>query len=177
MAEEIEKKYLIREGFEEYPTEAFKQNFFSVDYLARKILEEGEKIRQGYLELDKGINLAKLVSMNIDFVPQEARLRDKEGKFFFTVKGNGGLLRLELEQEINSGLFNDFWPETEKRRIEKMRLKKPYKDYDAEFDIYLDRNLIIAEVEVPSIEKAEKLIPLGRDVTDDKNYKNKNLAR
>jgi len=177
MADEIEKKYLIREEAEEYITDAFKLKFYSVDYLAREILKEGEKIRQGYLDLNKGSDLAKMLNIELDFEIMEARLRDKAGKFFFTLKGDGSLSRSELEKEIDSGLFNEFWPETGGKRLEKCRLKRPYQEYEAEFDLYLDRNLIIAEVEVPSIEDAQKLLPLGKDVTDDKGYKNKNLAK
>ena len=177
MPDEIEKKYLIREGAEECITDEFKLKFYSIDYIAREILKEGEKIRQGYLDLGKGSDLAKMLNIDIGFEIMEARLRDKAGKFYFTLKGDGTLSRSELEKEIDSGLFNEYWPETGGKRLEKCRLKKPYHEYEAEFDLYLDRNLIIAEVEVPSIEDALKLLPLGKDVTDDKRYKNKNLAR
>jgi CYTH domain-containing protein len=176
--DEIEKKYLIREGITEYFTEAFVLNYSSIDFLAREVFEKVKKISQGYLEIDKGLHLAKeILKMNIDFEPKEARLRDKASRFYFTLKGEGNLSRSELEQEITSGLFNEYWPETKGKRLEKFRLKKPYQRYEAEFDIYTDRNLIIAEVEVPTIADVKMLIPLGKDVTDDKKYKNKNLAK
>jgi len=37
--------------------------------------------------------------------------------------------------------------------------------------------LILAEIEVPSLEDAKRLKPIGKDVTDDEQYKNKNLAK
>jgi CYTH domain-containing protein len=177
MADEIEKKYLIREGIEEYFTEAFSSKFCSIDFLAREIFQKGKKIRQGYLDLNKGTDLAKMLNMNVDFEPKEARLRDKAGSFYFTLKGDGTLSRSELEKEITSEIFNEHWPETDGKRIEKFRLKKPYQEYQAEFDIYTDRNLIIVEIEVPTTAEALRLIALGKDVTDDKRYKNKNLAK
>lgn len=175
--DEIEKKYLIREGITEYFTEAFVLNYSSIDFLAREVFEKGKKISQGYLEIDKGLHLAKMLNMAVDFEPKEARLRDKASRFYFTLKGEGNLVRSELGQEINSELFNEYWPETKGKRLEKFRLKKPCQRYEAEFDIYTDRNLIIAEVEVPTIADVKMLIPLGKDVTDDKKYKNKNLAK
>ena len=177
MADEIEKKYLIREGAADFSTEAFLLNYHSIDFLAKEVFEKGEKIRQGYLEMDKGLHLAKELKMNLDFEPKEARLREKAGRFYFTLKGEGNLLRSELELKITPGFFYDYWPETNGRRLEKFRLKKPYQKYDAEFDLYTDRNLIIAEIEVPTVADAQRLVPLGKDVTDDKRYKNKNLAK
>ena len=58
-----------------------------------------------------------------------------------------------------------------------MRIKKSYKNYVIDFDVYMDRNLITAEIEVPNLEEADKLVPLGKDVTDDPKYKAINLAK
>ena len=59
-----------------------------------------------------------------------------------------------------------------------MRLGVPYEHYIAEIDVYTDRqDLVIAEVEVPTKEIAYGLPALGKDITHDENYKNKNLAR
>ena len=49
--------------------------------------------------------------------------------------------------------------------------------YTVEFDVYTDRDLIVAEIEVPSLDMLASLPVLGKDVTEDKRYKNKNLAR
>ena len=57
-----------------------------------------------------------------------------------------------------------------------MRIKHPTQGLEAEIDFYLDRDLVTAEVECPSIEIAEGLCPIGKDITEDKTYKNKNLA-
>ena len=53
----------------------------------------------------------------------------------------------------------------------------PFEGHTAEIDVYTNRDLIVAEVEVPTLKDAEKLSPLGKDVTTDKKYKNRSLAK
>ena len=45
------------------------------------------------------------------------------------------------------------------------------------FDMYKDRDLIVAEVEFKSIKEAEGYQALGKDVTSESQFKNKNLAK
>ena len=140
------------------------------------MLQNGKSIRQGYRPLGAGTELSDRLGMNVDFTPSEARLRDKAGTLYFTLKGTGGLSRSELEVEVKQNVFNEFWGKTDGRRVEKVRLNVPFKVYTAEIDVYTDRDLVVVEVEVPTVEEANKLPPLGKDVTSDKSYKNKNLA-
>ncbi len=178
MAYEIEKKYLIRENGTDYATEALSQLYLSVQALIKDVLQNGKLIRQGYLPLEKGSELSDSLGMDVDFDPSEVRLRDKAGTFYFiTLKGSGGLSRNELETEIGQDIFNEYWSETEGRRVEKVRLNRPFEGHTAEIDVYTDRDLIVAEVEVPTIQDAERLSALGKDVTNNKAYKNKNLAK
>lgn len=177
MGEGIERKYLIREEGLDYAKDALFQLYESVDSLIDDVYEHGKRIRQGYLPENIGMELATRLQMSVDFDPKEARLRDKDGKFYFTLKGEGGLSRSELETKITSKLFDKYWLGTEGRRIEKVRLKVPYRGHVVEIDVYTDRDLIVAEVDVPTLADAERLVPLGKDVTKDSKYKNKNLAR
>lgn len=177
MGEEIERKYVIREKALDYAKGALFQLYESVDSLINDVFEHGKHIRQGYLPENIGIELAARLQMSVDFDPKEARLRDKDGKFYFTLKGEGGLSRPELETEITPKLFDKYWLRTGGRRVEKVRLRTPYQGYVVEMDVYTDRDLIVAEVEVPIFADAEGLAPLGKDVTKDSKYKNKNLAR
>ncbi|MFH1840321.1 MAG: hypothetical protein ABH849_04180 [Nanoarchaeota archaeon] len=177
MGNEIERKFLIEENGVDYTTSEFGLFYESIEQLRRDVLDKGDPIRQGYLPLTDGQKLSDLLGIRIDFNPSEARLRDKNGRLYFTLKGKGGLSRNELEVEVNQDHFSQFWPKTEGRRVEKVRLDLPYQDYTLEVDVYTDRDLIVAEVEVPSVEEAHSLKPLGLDITEDPKYKNKSLAR
>jgi CYTH domain-containing protein len=177
MTKEIEKKYLIREDGTDHTTGALLSMYASVDELKHSVMTEGKTIRQGYIPLESGQELCKELGIFLDFLPTEARLRDKGGKKYFTLKGKGGLERNEAESDISDRLFNAYWPKTEGNRVEKVRLKRPCQGHSVEIDVYTDRDLVVAEIEVPSLEEASRLEALGKDVTEDKSYKNKNLAR
>ena len=58
--------------------------------------------------------------MDVDFNPSEARLRNKSGKLYFTLKGSGGLSRKELEIEINQSIFDKYWLKTKGKRVKKL---------------------------------------------------------
>jgi len=175
--EEIEKKYLIMEGENVYDSETLSGLYSTIEKLKEDVIKNGKTIKQGYLPLDQGLMLSKTLGMDIDFEPTEARLRNKNGKLFFTLKGKGGLSRNEAEVNLAQELFDDYWTKTKGRRVEKVRLDKKLQGYTAEIDVYTDRDLIVAEIEVPTVAEAERLKPLGKDVTEDKSYKNKNLAK
>jgi CYTH domain-containing protein len=174
---EIEKKFLIYENDKSFATKNLNEICSSIDALKEKVLKEGTKIQQGYIPIEKGMELAKKLGLHVTFEPAEARLRNKGGKYFFTIKGEGGTVRDELEVTIDQHTFQHYWSATEGKRVEKMRLKTPYEGQTAEVDVYLDRKLIVAEVEVGTLDEAERLKALGKDVTKDKAYKNKNLAK
>ena len=177
MADEIEKKYLIRENCKDYATEALMLLYPSVSELVSDVLQNGSRIRQGYLPLDVGKSLSWQLHMQAPFDTKEARLRDKDGKYSFTIKGSGELSRPELRTGLDKMVFEDFWLMTEGRRVEKVRSEKAYGLNCAEIDVYTDRDLVIAEIEVPTLDEAQAIVALGKDVTHDKAYKNKNLAR
>ena len=177
MGKEIERKYLILEDGIDSSTPQLTQIYPSIDKLRADVHLRGNKIRQGYLDVKEGSRLAQIIDLEQDFEPTEARLRDKEGKLTFTLKGKGGLVRNESEQQIPRAIFDEYWPRTEGKRVEKVRLAIPYENFQLEIDVYTDRNLIVAEIEVPSIEDAAKITTVGKDVTDDPKYKNNNLAK
>jgi len=111
----------------------------------------------------------------------EIRLRKKSDKYFQTIKTGEGLNRGEYEIEIQRGQFELLWPLTESKRIEKTRYEIVYNNSLIELDIYKDSldGLVTAEVEFHSEKDSTMFIPpdwFGKDVTNDKRYKNKNLA-
>jgi CYTH domain-containing protein len=174
---ETEKKYLLFEKGVDYSTPAICLICESLEQLTNNVIENGTKIKQGYLTLEKGKELARILEVDLDFEPVEARLRVKKDKKIFNMKGKGTLSRAETpDMEVSDAIFDQYWSLTEGKRIEKMRLKKEYFGLTAEIDLYTDgRDLIVAEIE-DNLENLARIEPLGKDITEDSRYKNKNLA-
>lgn len=111
----------------------------------------------------------------------EARVRSYGEACTLTVKQGSGRTRLEDEITISRELFESLWAATEGRRIEKIRYRIQWGECLIELDCYcggLD-GLVVAEVEFSSEEAASSWVPpswFGREVTDDKAYKNQRLA-
>lgn len=112
----------------------------------------------------------------------ELRLRQKNDKFFLTLKGSGALVRVEREAEISAEQFETFWPETDGRRVEKERYTGQLPDGRVfELDVFLGElaPLQLVEVEFQTEAEAIAYVPpdwFGIDVTADKRYKNKTMA-
>jgi CYTH domain-containing protein len=111
----------------------------------------------------------------------EVRLRDTDGCFTLTCKRGDGLVRREEEITIDAEQFNALWTLTEGQRIEKTRYRIPEGTLLIELDVYHGslEPLIVAEVEFDSQEASLTFCPpsyFGTEVTEDKAYKNKNLA-
>ena len=109
-------------------------------------------------------------------------VRGSEGeRYERTVKLGAGLSRLEVEEETTAELFRSLWPLTEGRRVRKRRYYVADGALTWEIDEFLDRELVLAEVELPSPE-ADVPIPdwlepvIEREVTGDPEYLNVNLA-
>ncbi|NVO54976.1 CYTH domain-containing protein [Rhodobacteraceae bacterium B1Z28] len=112
----------------------------------------------------------------------ELRLRQKNDTYFLTLKGRGGIVRVEREVEITAEQFETFWPETEGRRVEKERYTGGLPDGRIfELDVFLGElaPLYLIEVEFASESEAFEYKPpawFGADVTEDNRYKNKMMA-
>lgn len=126
------------------------------------------EIEQGYLALtDDGL---------------EVRVRRYGPRAVLTIKSGGPLERVEEEIEIDERRFRSLWPLTEGKRIRKRRYRIPAEHgLQIELDVYADalHGLVTAEVEFDSETAAAAFAPpewLGREVTDEPEYKNKRLA-
>jgi adenylate cyclase len=111
----------------------------------------------------------------------EVRLRQTDGNFFQTVKSAGGLVRAEFEVELSKDQFEGLWGATAGRRLEKTRYAIHWAGNRVEIDVYHGSlaGLIVAEVEFPSTSASERFVPpswFGTEVTEDKHYRNVNLA-
>ena len=113
----------------------------------------------------------------------EIRIRKKGEKFFITQKSDGTQIRTEIETEINEVTYEILSTLLLGRLIKKTRFNIPLQEeIIAELDIYHDEleGLITVETEFTSEEQANGFLPpewFGEDITKDKRYKNKNLAR
>ncbi len=144
-----------------------KERKYLLNHLPNELTNE-MNVHQGYLAIDD----------------PEVRVRQKGDKFFVTRKSGEGFIREEVEEEISSEVFDILWPATVGKRIKKTRYELLGPDgYVWEVDQYHGclSGLIIAEVELRPTD-TEAVIPatikevLITEVTDDKRYKNNNLA-
>ena len=150
---EIERKFLLRE-LPALP-----------DVAGRRTLE----IEQGYIPGDRVRERIRRAREN------------GQGKWYRTVKLGLGLERLEFEDETTSDTFDALWPLTVGHRIRKRRHAVPEGELVWEVDQFLDRDLVLAEVEIPSAETPvtvpEWLAPhVVREVTGEPAYQNSALA-
>ncbi|WP_217360539.1 CYTH domain-containing protein [Ruegeria atlantica] len=112
----------------------------------------------------------------------ELRLRQKNDRFFLTLKGGGAMVRVEREAEITAEQFETFWPETDGRRVEKERFTGQLSDGRTfELDVFQGDLAPLQLVEVEFETEAEAMVYtppdwFGEDVTADKRYKNKTMA-
>ncbi len=99
-----------------------------------------------------------------------------------TVKVGTGMSRMELEEPAEPVLFESLWPLTAAARVHKTRQTVSDGLLTWEIDVFLDRDLVLAEVELPSentpVTLPDWLAPyVEREVTGDPVYVNANLAR
>jgi adenylate cyclase len=102
--------------------------------------------------------------------------------WYRTIKSGAGISRIELEDETSREVFEAMWPLTDGRRVMKRRYRIPDGDLIWEIDQFTDRDLVLAEVELPSaevqVEPPAWLAPhVVGEVTDDPAYTNFSLAR
>jgi CYTH domain-containing protein len=126
------------------------------------------RLRQGYLAGEGGV---------------EVRIRDDAGTPSLTVKGGGGLTRVEVELALDPGQFEALWPLTEGRRVDKVRRAWPSPDGVVveldEFDGPL-AGVRVAEVEFVDEAAASAWTPppwMGVELTGVRGWSNAELAR
>lgn len=146
-------------------------------YLLRKMPVLPERAGRRTLTIDQG------------YIPGERvkeRLRRTEengtARWYRSVKLGKGLSRLEFEDECSGEIFNAMWPLTAGRRLRKVRHVVPEGALNWEIDQFLDRELVLAEVEIPTAETVVTIpdwvaAVLDREVTGETPYLNSTLAR
>jgi CHAD domain-containing protein/CYTH domain-containing protein len=103
-------------------------------------------------------------------------------RFVRNLKAGRGLVRTEIEEDISPELFHLLWPITSARRVRKQRTMASAGTTVIAIDVFLDRPLVLAEVEVELVDDAVELPDwvldvLAAEVTDDSSYSNAKLAQ
>ena len=136
----------------------------------RALDSEAAEIQQGWLP---GARLRERIR----------RIADSAGERYWRgLKQGAGRARLEAEEETAREVFETLWPLTEGRRIAKRRRRVKDDGLVWEIDEFLDRDLVLAEVELPAGRASDVALPdwlrplVVREVTDDPAYLNENLA-
>ena len=117
----------------------------------------------------------------ISFSPT-IRIRQSDDAYILTVKGNGHLAREEFELPLTKEEYDRLFLKTEGTPVVKKRYLVPVEGgYTAEVDVYEEEleGLMTTEVEFPSLEAAEGFMApdwFGRDVSEEKAYKNTSLS-
>jgi CHAD domain-containing protein/CYTH domain-containing protein len=127
-------------------------------------------IEQGYLPGDRLVERLRSVQVG------------ERRTYYRTVKIGSGLVRTELEDETSGVIFRKMWPMTKGKRLTKKRHRIPNGDFTWEVDEFTDRDLVLAEVELPAadtpVEIPDWLQPfVEREVTGEVAYLNSTLAR
>ena len=149
---EIERKYLLRAA----PPLLDGRPFASID--------------QGYIPGEK---LHERV---------RRKVTDSGTVFLRTVKLGSGVSRIEVEETCAQKTFEKLWTLTSGKRVRKHRYAIAEGDLTWEIDVFTDRELVLAEVELPSADRVPE-IPLWlapyivRDVTDEPAFLNLHLAK
>ena len=102
-------------------------------------------------------------------------------RYYRTVKLGTGVERIEIEEETTPELFSQLWPLTEGRRVLKRRYQRRDHGLVWEVDVFDGRELVLAEVELPSAATAVEpprwlRDSVVREVTGEAAYSNVNLA-
>jgi CHAD domain-containing protein/CYTH domain-containing protein len=182
-------------GSREWLDQARRASFFEEVRAAGKALarhpRRGREVERKYLlsGLPPAASGAPSVEIEQGYLPGERlierlrRIRGEDGvELVRTMKEGSGLVRLEVEESVAPDVFDALWPLTTGRRLRKRRYRVADGELTWEIDQFLDRDLVLAEVELPAPE-VEVAIPawLGpwvqREVTDDPAYDNVELSR
>jgi CYTH domain-containing protein len=128
-------------------------------------------IDQGYLPGEKVLERLR-----------RQRSADGEERYFRTVKLGSGVERIELEDETDRATFEHLWQLTGGRRLRKRRHVVPNGSDHWEIDEFLDRSLVLAELELARADAPVRMPDwlkgvLVREVTDEQAYTNRSLAR
>lgn len=151
MAKEIERKFLVKD----MPSIANNN--------------ESYLIEQYYISTNPEIRLRMVQNLN-----------NNQVNYYMTQKSDGTEVREEIETEVDKSFYINNQEKMIGHMIRKTRTRIPLENkLIAELDVYHGIDLRVVEVEFKNKSEADVFIPpqwFGEEVTDDKQYKNKNLV-
>jgi CHAD domain-containing protein/CYTH domain-containing protein len=181
----------VRDSWLNGTSDAFFDDVDSVAAMLDQRFREGRELERKYLlsGVPPQMRDAPAVHIEQGYLPGRRlveRLRYSRGgdgeRWVRNVKSGVGLSRLEVEEETSREVFGQLWPLTEGRRLTKRRYAIVEDTYVWEIDEFTDRDLVLAEVELPT-EDAVPAMPawlaghVVREVTDEPEFSNERLAR
>jgi len=157
--------------------------------IERKFLVSPENLpnlsKMDYMDMTQGY----IPNFNSDYIyrlRQVINMNHKHEKLsiehYQAIKGRGDKDRAEYEREISEDFFHFFWPLCDKNTVHKFRYLIPeVGSITVHLDIYKNqfKGLYTVEVEFDTIEECNAFQPLawfGREVTEDREYKNVVMA-
>ena len=130
-----------------------------------------QEIAQAYIAIDDTLGTA-------------TRIRSKDGVYILNTKSPNpdGKGVIETEEFVDKSAYDQALENNVGFVVTKTRHLIPYGDLTIELDVFHNKleGLVFAEIEFPNETIADEFTPpdwLGKEVTDDKNYANKNLCR
>jgi CHAD domain-containing protein/CYTH domain-containing protein len=157
----------------------------------REVGGEGIEIERKYLlrKLPPEVKHAPVAEIEQGYLPGKTlieRLRRVKTSdsvtYLRTVKLGSGLVRTEIEETATPAVFKSMWPLTKGKRLRKRRFRLADAGHVWEIDEFLDRKLVLAEIELISA-RDDVAIPdwlarcLVREVTGEIEYLNHTMAR
>jgi CYTH domain-containing protein len=152
---------------------------------------EDREIERKYLlwGLPKGVEAHAAVEIDQGYIPgtkvRERVRRISAGalvRYVRTIKLGTGMNRFEFEEDATVEFFTTVWPLTQGHRLRKRRYRMPGATGVWEVDEFLDRDLVLAEIELADENEvvevpAEIAAVMDREVTDDPSFTNYKLSR
>ena len=135
------------------------------------VVESVDHLQQGYLAIDDAVEGGVVV-----------RIRQQAAGWVLCIKAGSGLVRTEVERDLDPVEAEQLWLLTTGRRIVKTRRALRLESGDvAEHDTFADDldGLQIVEVEFASTDAAARFDPpawFGQEVTQDRGWSNVSLA-
>jgi CHAD domain-containing protein/CYTH domain-containing protein len=163
----------------------------SVEATLRAIGKEAREVERKYLLREMPSDMPPAIAADIHqgYLPGERlveRVRSAETsdgiRYYRTMKLGVGLERVEIEEATDATLFKALWSHTKGRRIHKRRHRVEENGVIWEIDEFLDRDLVLAEIELddrgtmPPIPDWLSAV-MEREVTGDEEFSNRALAR
>ena len=122
------------------------------------------------------------ISQGYISISPAVRIRQRNDKYFLTIKSGGLMERIEVEKDITRKEFEELSTIVKGNVIKKTRYLIPFQNHTIELDVFHDKfeGLIMAEIEFESTEEAEKFnMPdfFYMDVTENPAYQNSSMSQ